>query len=75
MNFVKFLRTPFLTEHIRWLLLGFQVIVFSKVVAGDEVGSFPAAFSLNPVPAYSFQEKLLKIAVSDNAASLLLLSV
>ena len=21
MNFVKFLRTPFLTEHLRWLLL------------------------------------------------------
>ena len=23
-NFVKFLRTPFLTKHFRWLLLGFQ---------------------------------------------------
>ena len=24
-NFVKFLRTPFLTEHLRWLLLVFQM--------------------------------------------------
>ena len=24
LNFVKFLRTPFLTEHLGWLLLAFQ---------------------------------------------------
>ena len=25
-NFTKFLRTPFLTEHLRWLLLGYYMI-------------------------------------------------
>ena len=28
MNFAKFLRTPFLTEHLRWLLL----IVFEDLI-------------------------------------------
>ena len=26
-NFVKFLRTPFLTEHLRWLLIRISVIL------------------------------------------------
>ena len=29
MNFAKFLRTPFLTEHIRWLLL--EIARFQKL--------------------------------------------
>ena len=35
-NFVKFLRTPFLTEHMRWLFLKkrkyFLVIVYAKEI-------------------------------------------
>ena len=32
MNFAKFLRTPFLIEHLRWLLLRLQ---FLKIVYGQ----------------------------------------
>ena len=28
-NFAKYLRTPFLTEHLRWLLLNPEIIFFS----------------------------------------------
>ena len=29
-NFAKFLRTPFLTEHLRWLLLFISIIIFQS---------------------------------------------
>ena len=30
-NFAKFLRTPFFTEHIRWLLLTLEILEFERL--------------------------------------------
>ena len=35
MNFAKFLRTPFLTEHLRWLLLEREKISLLRKAGGN----------------------------------------
>ena len=37
MNFVKFLKTPFLTEHLCWLFLSFQVFTFKAILPGIRI--------------------------------------
>ena len=42
MNFAKFLRTPFFTEHLRWLLLILSCLNMNKAAAMDQVSTkFP----------------------------------
>ena len=45
MNFVKFLRTLFLTEHLRWLLLNFASILSKWFESCPQI-SFPKVFKI-----------------------------
>ena len=45
-NFVKFLRTPFLTEHLRWLLLLCQYCIYNLFYALSSVPISPDPESL-----------------------------
>ena len=45
-NFVKFLRTPFFIDHLRWLLLSLFIIT-SKLIKGKFVQPFPCLLETN----------------------------
>ena len=72
-NFAKFLRTPFPTEHLRWLLLyGLQhIILQEQSVLSDVVKLFHSKFKgalmqILPIYSNSYKNNTLKISHSQS---------
>ena len=58
-NFVKFLRTPFLTEHLWWLLLRLNIYIWKTKFSSHKRYLFGLLFSRNARKTHTDQSILL----------------